>query len=228
MVQRLCLVALLLLGGFLRGRMEAAYRLPWPRLGELILRDFELQDFSFVAAGFRRLAADAAWVQMLLYLGGVLPEDNSGKDFGRLHDLTLRVARLDPYFHRPYVFGAGLLAWGRTTGRYDEALDILRDGLRFSPDYWPFYANIAAIGYKQRGEFSKMSGELQKAASHPECPVLIKSILANSYKAQGRYREALAVWLAVLDNPREQADHARARREAEWLAARLRAKPSKR
>lgn len=218
------LAAALALSALLPARLSAVYPLDWPPLRELIASGFELQDVGFLAAGFRRLAADAAWVQLLLYLGSAMPEDEHEGERGsgaypQLRDLTLRVNRLDPYFTQPYVFGATVLAWYPNTERYDEAIEILREGLRRNPEHWPFYAMLAAIGYRQHGQFGRMQEELERAVRHPGCPTLVRSILANSYKAQGRHAGALRHWLIILDDPRASDYHERARREIAWLSA---------
>jgi tetratricopeptide (TPR) repeat protein len=177
---------------------------------------------AFVAAGARRLGADAAFVQFLLFLGGKLPGQTGRDDWPEVGPLARRVGRLDPAYARAYIYGASILAWYRNVDRPDEALDLLKEARAADPSNWTYVALEASIAFKKRSEFGAMADELAKVAREPDCPALVKSILANLYKAQGRYAQALALWrdIAVSKDGGQYA--ARARSEIPRLEALLR------
>ena len=136
---------------------------------------------------------------------------------------TLRVVRIDPYFHRAYLFGAGILAWFKSVDRPEEALLILQEGIRNDPHYWVFRSYAGAIVYQKKEDFGKVASLLEGAVSQPDCPGLVKAILANTYKSMGQYRKSLEVWEVVLGDPDNSDYHARARsqiRELEGFIAR--------
>jgi len=54
--------------------------------------------------------------------------------------------------------------------------------------------------YKNKGDYGRMLSKLEEAVSYPDCPNIIKTILANYYKMQEEYGKALAVWKSVLDS----------------------------
>lgn len=184
----------------------------------MLLPEHRAADLAFVGAGARRLAADAAWVQLLLYAGGQgLPRE--GSPYEELMPRTLRVVRLDPHFTRAYVYGAGILAWFKGVERPREALALLEEGIRANPDYGPLKAYAAAILYKTQDRPERMIATLEEAAGHPDCPLVVKAILANLHKSRGDYGRAARIWALVLADPGAASEHARAREQIRRLQA---------
>lgn len=191
-------------------QVEHRYVLPFPHFNALITKTSGFQDATFICFGFRSLAADVAWIQLLQNMGDYGHAEEQNKKYPLLKDDTLRVTRIDPYFHRAYLFGAATLAWLNTTNRPDEAMDILKEGIHYNPAYWPLRTYAAGIGYMKTSQIKNMIRMLEDALIDPNCPPVIKSVLANSYKAQHRYGEAIAIWEAVLNSPRDREYHWRA------------------
>lgn len=187
----------------------------FPPLSTLPSTPFSLQDAAMAAAGLRAAAADLAWIELLQYAAGGLTEmtDPPGHEFESVKPLTERVVRLDPSFHRAYLFGAGMLGWFQNVRRYDDAIDLLRQGLRDDPGE-PLYAEyIAALAYQKRGDTSKTLEILGPLADDPRSPVIMKEILANLYKEKGEYEKALAIWDAILDDEGQSREWPRARQQ---------------
>ena len=200
--------------------MVRLYALPWPPMGELIVSRYGLQDSLFIVGGFRRAAADMAWVQWLQYVGGPREiDENRSRGFDLLKEMTLRVTRIDPYYHLAYLYGAGILAWSPYANRPDEALEILREGVRYNPHYWLFQSYIAAIIYKQQKRFPEMARLLEEGIRDPECPLMIKSILANYYKSQRQYAKAIRIWEDVLADDGGHEYHDTARRQIKLMTS---------
>ena len=198
--------------------MVRAYALPWPHFEELNVSPRGLQDTSIILAGFRRTAADLAWVQLMEYLG----RNDEFLDYRldplkSLKGMTLRIIRIDPYFRPAYLFAAGILAWSPSVNRPDDALEILREGIRYSPTYWPFRNYAEAILYKEKGRFSDMALLLERGIQDPDCPSMTKSILANYYKSQKRYADAIRVWQSVLSSPQDSDAYGQARQQIRLL-----------
>ncbi len=205
-------VGLLLLLLFSQIRLERSYTPPFPHFDALLTKTSGIQDAAFITFGFRRLAADVAWVQLLQNMGsydGV----KSSKNYPYLKNDTLRVTRIDPYFHRAYLFGAATLAWLRSTNRPDEALEVLAEGIHYNPTYWAFRTYAAGIGYMRTNQMQNMIRMLEDALRDPNCPTIVKSVLANSYKFQKRYLEAIAIWEDVLSSDKGREYHGHAREE---------------
>ncbi|MBI2787408.1 MAG: hypothetical protein HYX59_01885 [Elusimicrobia bacterium] len=219
--------ALFALALFAGSRMRRLHEPRFPPLGELKAGPFAFQDAGLAAAGFRAPAADLAWIQLLQYAAGSLPEytDHPGHPYEHLGTLSLRVSRLDPSFHRAVLFSAGMLAWFHGIERPDEAAELLNEGMRRSPDQ-PMYAlYLAALAYKKQGDTDRMIALLESSFDQPETPSTMKAILANLRQSRGEYREALVLWARILDSERDRSEHARARAKISELKSLL-AKPA--
>lgn len=222
--------ALFALALFTGSRMRRLHEPRFPRLAELKAGPFAFQDAALAAAGFRAPAADLAWIQLLQYTAGAVPEfpDRPGHPYEHLAELSLRVTRLDPSFHRAVLFAAGILAWFHGIDRPDEAADLLNEGMRRSPEQ-PLYAlYLAALAYQKQGDTNRMIALLESSFDLPDTPSTMKAILANLRQSRGEFREALALWERIRDSERDHSEHARAKikiAELKALLAQSRPKP---
>jgi len=208
----LAVLVTLMLGSF--QAMHKAYPWPYPPMSHLIAERTGLQDAALITAGFRPLAADIAWIQLLQYVGGwILPGEQEVSRYLLLKDMTLRVTRIDPYFRQVYLYSAGMLAFFRNIDRPDEALEVLGEGIRTNPQFWPLRVTVAAIGFMRGEEFEPMVRLLEDVIAHPDCPPVTKSILANAYKAHHRDADARRIWELILGDPNAGMYHDKARRE---------------
>jgi tetratricopeptide (TPR) repeat protein len=172
----------------------------------------DMIDLAGVLLGARRAAADVGWIQLLQYYG--TPEvkctheynhelyhehlNGRGGEYRNLLRYALRIVRLEPHFYHVYLYAAGALGWNLS--RTDEALQILQEGIKYNPKYWRFYLCISAIVYKQLKEYEKMIYVLEKVVKYPDCPNIIKSILANIYESLGEYKKCLSLWIEILNS----------------------------
>lgn len=219
--------ALFALALFAGARMRRLHEPRFPPLAELKAGPFAFQDAALAVAGFRAPAADLAWIQLLQYAAGAVPEytDRPGRPYEHLKTLSLRVTRLDPSFHRAVLFASGILAWFHGIERPDEAADLLNEGMRRYPEQ-PLYAlYLAALAYKKQGDTGRMIALLESSFDQPDTPSTMKSILANLRQSRGEYREALALWERIRDSERDRSEHARAKAKIAELKALL-AKPA--
>lgn len=198
-----------------------------PPLSELRSGPFAMQDATLAAGGFRAAAADLAWIQLLQYAAGnAAPglEDEPGKPYSRMKELSLRVGRLDPSFHRALLYGAGMLGWFHGVERPDEAAEILEEGMRRSPEQPSYALYLAALAFKRKGEADKMIALLESVFDDPQTPTTMKTILANIHSGRGDDARALVLWERLLANPRDEAEHPRARHEITKIRSRLRSR----
>ncbi len=198
----------------------------FPPLSGLPPTPYSLQDAALASAGLRAAAADLAWIQLLQYSAGGLSElqDSPGAAFEFIQPMARRVVRLDPAFHRAYLYGAGILGWFQNVARPDDAVDLLKEGMRDDPGQ-PLYSEyIAALAYQKRGDTARMLEILEPAAADPRSPIEMKAILANLYKARGEYARALALWEQMLDNEDDAREWPRARLQIAALRRLIREK----
>lgn len=222
-------VALLAVAGASSALMEARH--PWrsPSLGELEPTPFAFRDAVMAAGGLRAAAADLAWVQLLQYMAGNLPEfaDRPGRLHDRALPLARRAFRLDPSFTRAALYGAGVLTWGEDVERPEEAVELLEECIRRRPEEPLFKLYLAALAFKREGDDAKMLALLERSFDDPTTPTTMKAILANLYAKRGEDAKAYETWQRILANPADAAEHGRARERSAMLRERLRASKKK-
>jgi hypothetical protein len=162
-----------------------------------------LSDFAGIAMGFRKLTADLAWIQTILYYGtheeGTDPEE--GENGGGRYPLFLaycqRVAQIDPNYKYVFYYGGSALGWN--LNRLDEAEELLKEGIKAHPKEWRFQQFLAGLAYQKNHNINSLIDFLKVFIEEQDCPNLLRSILANVYKKQKRYIEAIHVWMIVYD-----------------------------
>ena len=216
--------ALFALAIFAGARMRRLHEPRFPPLAELKGGPFAFQDATLAASGFRAPAADLAWIQLLQYAAGSIPEliDRPGHSYDHLGEMSLRVIRLDPSFSRAALFGAGILAWFHGVDQPDEAAEILNEGMRRSPEQPLYSLYLAALAYKKKGDTQRMISLLESSFDKPDTPSQMKTILANLRQSRGEHREALLLWQRILASERDASEHARARLKIAELRVLLR------
>lgn len=167
-------------------------------------------------------------IAMTKYLFGIKPEADDecgehgecahnhyvpnfeGGEYRNLLKHCFRVTQLDPFFSYSYLYGAGSLAWNLK--RPDEAIRLLQYGIdnmeRYKADitkdaqqsFWRLNLYMAAIIYRNAGKYDQMVSLLEVAINQPECPTVMRTILASIYQQQGRNASALKLWLDIYES----------------------------
>jgi hypothetical protein len=89
-----------------------------------------------MSLGYNELAADLAWVRMLIYYGDGIQHDTGNPD---TEDLVRLINVLNPRFRRAYVWGAyatTMRTGFATQDEYAASVEILRRGIEVFPDDW--------------------------------------------------------------------------------------------
>lgn len=170
------------------------------------------QDFWLIFFGHRRIAADIAFIQLLQYYGEVPDEElpdklkgESRKRFGLevfehrdLFHYALRCIRLDRNFDFAVTFSAAALAWVQK--REEEAIKILSDALNFRPDFYQANLYLSAITITKKKGAKESIFHLEEAITFPDCPDMVKNLLAAIYEDIGDYRNAVRIWSLLIDS----------------------------
>ena len=180
------------------------YPAPYPPLAASLESPVaRLSDFAGIAMGSRKLAADLAWVQTIIYYGtheegtGAEEQENGGGRYPLFLAYCQRVAQLDPNFKYVYYYGSAALGWN--LNRLDEAEELLKEGIQAHPKEWRLQQFLAGLAFQKNHNINNLINFLKAFIEEPDCPNLLRSILANIYKKQGRYLEAVSVWMMVYD-----------------------------
>lgn len=178
-----------------------------------------IETAALFSLGMRRMAADLALIRIIIYYG--TPEDRpdyrdhdahgdthdrgrrgGGGSYPRLAALSMRLLDLDPLFSYGALFGAGALAFN--LDRPDDALKVLQYALARDPKNIQYQAYIAAIGFHEKGDPESVIRILEPFIEDPECPTMIKSMMAFLYRRNGRIKDAIRLYLDIYENSRAE------------------------
>jgi len=163
----------------------------------------QLSDFAGIAAGFRKLTGDIAWIQTMIYYGtpeeGKDPElaENGGGQYPLFLPYCQRAAEIDPTFKYIYYYCGSALGWN--LNRLDEAEVFLKEGIKANPKEWRFQQFLAAMAFQKSHNINSLVDFLNTFVQQPDCPNILRSILANIYKKQKRYMDSIRIWMILYD-----------------------------
>lgn len=192
--------------------------------------DQAVEAAGFLSLGMRRLAADVALTRMLIYYGtpekdehghehGGRGEGYGGGHYDELGPRARAIMALDPSFSYATLYAAAALAFNLK--RPDEALDLVAQGLKSDPGNVQYKAYAAAIGiYQQKDGLARTLELLEPTLAEPDCPTMLKSMVAFLYKRSGRREKAVALYREIAATSRDAGYRSLARNALSELNAR--------
>ncbi|MFC1521946.1 tetratricopeptide repeat protein [Elusimicrobiota bacterium] len=182
-------------------------------------------DIALVSSGLRLLMADIGMIRMLIYYGTHLRhqhsdhnrnghQDEEHEDWHKISglkptgmytdllSLTKHTLSLDPFFRHAILYGTGSLAFNEK--REYEATAIIKEAMEIDKTCWSYPMMLSAITYKQMGDHLHLLESLEKVRKRPECPSMLKNILANIYLKLHKYNEAIGIYEELLSTAEEQ------------------------
>jgi len=187
---------------------------PWP-LRQALGPDSALETAALVSVGMRRLAADLELVRLLIYYGTAEagPEREEahtlrffdpkhpelawgGGVYAELGPRILRILDMDPSFDYVALYGAGALAFN--LNRPDDAKRVLQYALSRDPHNSRYQATLAAVGLHRRGDAAGVVRILEPILDTPDCPVMIRHLVAYLYVKTGRRQEARVLYRRII------------------------------
>lgn len=181
--------------------------MPRAPLGIRLEADSAVETASLFGLGMRRLAADLGLIRLLIYYGTPEPDadeqaqEQGGGHYPELGPRALRILDTDPSFNYPVLYAAGALAFN--LDRTQEALDLLEHALKRDPKNIQYHAYVAAIGFHRRGDVDSVIRILEPMLASPDCPTMIKSMVAFLYKNSGRHDEAARLYRDIIGSSRD-------------------------
>lgn len=196
--------------------------------------DTAVETAAFLGLGLRRLAADLELIRMLVYYGSPEPdqarreqaEEAAGGEGEKLYGgghypeilpRALSMLQLDPAYSYPVLYAAGALAFN--LGRPAEALDLLAEARRRDPDNLQYAAYVAAVGFSRHGDLPRALAAIEPTLARPDCPTMIKSMVAFMYRRLGRRADAIRVFRDILATSRDEGYRRNARVALSELSA---------
>lgn len=171
-----------------------------------------VETVGFYGLGMRRAAADLALIRMIIYYG--TPEDEEAHLLGfgdhaghhhsagrhpDLRDRARSVLEADPSFTYAALWASGALAFN--LDRPDEALDLLETALARDPRNFQLRSYVGAIGFHKKGEPRKVLEVLEPVLGYPDCPAMIKHLMAVLYRKTGDLARSRVLYEQLLSHP---------------------------
>ncbi|MCS7184924.1 MAG: tetratricopeptide repeat protein [bacterium] len=153
-------------------------------------------DFIGRIFGIKKLAADYIWIRMLQYYAGHDFNYMDEKNYPDLIKYFKRITMLSPDWSRSVEWGVGVLAFNHK--RYSEAMELLKLGIKFRPNYTRFYMYVGAIGYLSKNMEIEAISILEKIVENSDSLTAL-NILANIYKKNGRYNDAIRIYERMIE-----------------------------
>lgn len=160
-------------------------------------------EFSRVAAlDFQGLAADFQLLQGIFFIGDKIEhqEKITAVDWDYFTRIVKAVVNLDPYFYDTYHFATGMLTWG--SGRFQDAIDILKTGRQFNPDDFRFPYHIGFIYFYFLHDAQKGAQYFDLASRIPGSPPILASLASRLAYYKGNYAFAINLLKRMLSSER--------------------------
>lgn len=146
------------------------------------------------ALGQESTLADLAWLRAIQYYGHHRLTDRKYDMIGHVFDI---ITTLDPQFVQAYVFGAVVLS--QDAGKPDEALALLRKGMRNNPEDWFLAFETGFVYYIVLHDYASAGRYFSLSARLPDAPVFTSRFAAFVEERAGRTETALELWKQVAD-----------------------------
>ncbi len=155
------------------------------------LRELLVEELAYFPSGkflkpvvieYENFVADLVWLRAIQYYGHHLMTDRRYTWLGHIFNI---LTQLDPKFVGAYRFGGMTLAWDAREP--EEAIKLLRRGMRLNPLRWEFPFDIAFIYYMILKDYERAGDYFYLAGRMPETWGISQRWAAFSYgKSENR------------------------------------------
>jgi hypothetical protein len=156
--------------------------------------------------GFNSLAADVYWIRAVQYYGGTKLSKEEKKDYSFLFPLLDITTTLDPRFNIAYRFGAILLSEGYPNGpgRPDDAIALLKKGIREKPDKWEYFLDAGFVEYWWRHDHRAAADWFLRGAKLSTAPNWIQPLAASVLAEGGDQTAARVLWTQMAQTAEQE------------------------
>jgi tetratricopeptide (TPR) repeat protein len=154
-----------------------------------------------LALSYDALLADLYWLRAVQHYGSTKLSTDVNKEYDLLYPLLDLTTSLDPRFSVAYHFGSIFLAEPPPAGpgRPEQAITLLRKGLRAQPDKWEYAQAIGFVYYWWLQDYTEAAAWFKTAAAMPDAPVWMTSLAATTLAQGGRRDSSRLLWQQIAD-----------------------------
>ena len=145
----------------------------------------------------------------MMYLWAIQYYSNYGLEDRRRwvkHIFSDVITELDPHYVDAYWLGALILIL--EADDLEGGVALLEKGADANPDQW-ILPYLAAWECYHANRFDLAAAYFDRAANVPDAPVVVRRMRAGMRAQTGNLREALAIWIEILEDPESDAQSIR-------------------
>jgi hypothetical protein len=156
-----------------------------------------------MSLSYDALVADVYWIRALQHFGRErLTQDRpaaGGQRYALLYPLLDLATSLDPHFNIAYRFGSLFLNEQPPggPGRPDQAIALLRKGIKEMPTKWEYYQDAGFVYYFGYQDYQQAAEWFRRGSEIKGSPPFLKSLAANTL-AKGHDRRASRLLYQVI------------------------------
>lgn len=154
-----------------------------------------------MALSYDAVMADVYWIRALQHYGGTRLSKKTDKRYDLLYPLLDITTSLDPKFAIAYRFGAIFLAEGYPDGpgRPDQAIELLKKGMRAQPEKWQYQHDAGFIYYWWLQDFRSAAEWFDRASRVPGSPEWLRPLTATTLALGGDRAFSRMLWQQILE-----------------------------
>ncbi len=177
-----------------------------------IRRDATLQESLYIRSGtalrrmslgYTGLLADIYWTRAVQYFGA--KHLSKASDYSLLYPLLEIATTLDPRLTVAYQFGANFLAPAQPegAGRPDEAVALLKFGIRNNTDDWKLYYSLGFVYYMELKDYAKAAAAFEQGSQAPNAHPFLHILAARMAQHAGEFETARMLWVTTYESTKD-------------------------
>src|SRR5581483_4849470 len=149
-----------------------------------------------LSLGYEGLLADIYWTRVVQYFGGT--HSRGGGTYKLLWPLLNTTTQLDPHLIPAYEFGGMFLSAKppNGAGSPEEAIELVRHGIRNNPGDWHLYYDLAFIYYDLK-DYRNSADAFLHGSQLPDAHPFLKLMAAQMAERGGDLATARLMWTAT-------------------------------
>lgn len=152
-----------------------------------------------LSLGYNGLLADIYWTRAVQYFGS--KHVQRSEDYKLLAPLLEITTTLDPKLLVAYEFGSNFLTAKppEGAGMPDQAIALVKQGIRDNPDEWQLYYDLGFIYYMDRKDYRSAADAFAQGSRLPDAHPFMKLMAARAAQEGGEAQMARMLWTTTYE-----------------------------
>jgi tetratricopeptide (TPR) repeat protein len=181
----------------LQHRIDAQHASLSEERDDILLRSGKLM--KAMSLEYAPLMADIYWTRVVQYYGNKRARKQANLELlWPLLDIT---TTLDPNLLVAYRFGAVFLSQAAPSGagRPDQAVELIKRGIKANPEYWRLYEDLGFVYYFDLKDYQKASEAFLEGSKQPGAQIWMK-VMAAKIAAEGEsFETSFYLWKDIYE-----------------------------